>query len=125
MAKTFQELIVWQKSHQLVLLIYRYTKGYPSEEKFGLVSQMRRASVSVPSNIVEGFKRRGYKDALNFFNIAHASLEELIYQTILSFDLHYLTLQEYNELSNQEKETEMLLDSWKKSYYKNTSIQRT
>lgn len=86
----FQQLTVWQEAHQLVLQVYRVTKFYPAEEKFGLVSQMRRAAVSVPANIAEGFKRRGQRDKIHFYNIAQASLEELKYYFILSADLSYV-----------------------------------
>ena len=86
----FQQLRAWEEAHQLVLQVYRITGGYPGEEKFGLVSQMRRAAVSVPANIAEGFKRRGQKDKIHFYNIAQASLEELKYYFILSCDLTYL-----------------------------------
>jgi four helix bundle protein len=85
----FEQLDVWQGAHQMVLSIYRYTQGLPKEEKFGLVSQMRRAAVSVPANIAEGFKRRGQADKTRFYNIAQASLEELRYYVILCHDLGY------------------------------------
>jgi len=86
----FQQLTVWQEAHQLVLQVYRVTKPYPAEEKYGLVSQMRRAAVSVPANFAEGFKRRGQRDKIHFYNIAQASLEELKYYFILSADLSYV-----------------------------------
>jgi four helix bundle protein len=89
-AKTFEDLVVWQKAHDLVINIYKMTKLYPSEEKFGLTSQMRRSAVSVPANIAEGFAKRGIKDKCNFYNIAQGSLEELKYYLILSKDLGYL-----------------------------------
>ena len=117
MRKTFRDLIVWQKAHQLVLKIYQHTKDFPSDEKYGLVSDMRRAARSVPTNIVEGYKRKGYKDALNFFNISEASLEELKYHTLLSFDLGYLDVVKYRELENLEKEVGRLLDKWQKTYH--------
>ena len=85
----FEQLEVWQESHQLVLLVYRDTGALPMEEKFGLVSQMRRSAVSVPANIAEGFKRRGTADKIRFYNIAQASLEELRYYFILCRDLKY------------------------------------
>ncbi|MDI6890374.1 MAG: four helix bundle protein [Thermodesulfovibrionales bacterium] len=88
-AKKFEDLEVWKKAHELVLNIYNITKDYPSEEKFGLVSQMRRAAISIPANIAEGFKKRGIKDKTNFYNIAQGSLEELRYYLILSRDLGY------------------------------------
>jgi four helix bundle protein len=87
----FQDLEVWQKSHRLVLAVYRLTKAFPADERYGLVSQMRRAAVSVPANIAEGFKRRGQGDKMRFYNISEASLEEVKYYLILARDLEYAT----------------------------------
>ncbi|HHT9124247.1 MAG TPA: four helix bundle protein [Candidatus Brocadiia bacterium] len=89
-AEKFEDLEVWKKAHNLVLEIYNTTRAFPTEEKFGLVSQMRRAVVSIPANIVEGFKKRTRRDKTNFYNIAQSSLEELRYYLILSKDLKYL-----------------------------------
>jgi four helix bundle protein len=86
----FEDLSVWQKAHQMVLHVYRITGSFPVEERFGLTSQMRRAAVSVPANLAEGFKKRGVRDKLNFYNIAQGSLEELRYYLILSKDLDYV-----------------------------------
>lgn len=86
----FEDLKVWQKAHQLVLEIYKITKTFPQEERFVLVSQVKRAAVSIPANIAEGFKKRGKKDKSNFYNIAQGSLEELRYYLILSKDLGYI-----------------------------------
>ena len=94
-AKSFEDLMVWQKAHELVLEIYRVTKEYPSEEKFALVSQMRRAAISVAANIAEGFRKRGIRNKLNFYNIAQGSLDELSYYILLSKDLHYIQDNEY------------------------------
>ena len=88
-ATKFEDLIVWQKSHDLVLKIYKITRSFPKEEMFGLTSQIRRAAVSVPANIAEGFKRTGKGDKLRFFNISQASLEEVRYYLILVEDLDY------------------------------------
>jgi four helix bundle protein len=85
----FQDLEVWQQAHRLVLAVYRQTERYPAEERYGLVAQMRRAAVSVPANIAEGFKRRGKNEKVRFYNISEASLEELKYFLILSEDLGY------------------------------------
>ncbi len=87
---SFKQLKVWEKSHNLALDTYKITKKYPAEEKYGLVSQMRRAAVSVAANIAEGFKRRGKADKVHFYNIAQSSLEELLYYFILSADLGYI-----------------------------------
>ena len=88
--RTFEDLRVWQKAHALVLVVYRITAGFPNDERYGLVSQMRRAAVSVPANIAEGFKKRGLRDKKHFYNIAQGSLEELRYYLILSRDLEYV-----------------------------------
>jgi len=87
--RNFEDLNVWKKSHELVLEIYQLTNDFPIEEKFGLVSQMRRAAVSVPANIAEGFKRRGTRDKINFYNISQGSLSELQYYLILVKDLGF------------------------------------
>jgi four helix bundle protein len=96
--KTFRDLKVWQKAHELTLAVYKATHNFPSEEKYGLCSQIRRAAASVPTNIVEGFKRRGNKEFARFLNIADGSLEETKYHLILSFDLGYLNKEEYDKL---------------------------
>jgi len=103
----FQDLLVWQKAHQLALEIYRVTRDFPKEEKFALVSQMRRAAVSVPANITEGFRKRGRKDKLNFYNIAQASLDELYYYMILSKDLGFI--QDGSNLTNLIEEIARML----------------
>jgi four helix bundle protein len=90
-AKTFTDLIVWQKSHQFVLAVYKLTDNFPRHEAFGLTSQLRRAAVSIPANIAEGFKRRGKQEKKRFLNIAQASLEECRYYLILAKDLKYRT----------------------------------
>jgi len=84
-----EDLLVWQKAHQLVLQIYVATKTFPKEELFGLVSQMRRSAVSVPANIAEGFRRRTKADKQHFLTMAHGSLEETRYYLRLSGDLGY------------------------------------
>ena len=88
-ARNFQDLIVWQKAHQFVLSVYRLSKGFPREEIYGLTSQLRRAAISVPANIAEGFKKKGRLDKVRFMNIAQGSLEECRYYLILSNDLEY------------------------------------
>ncbi len=89
-AERFEDLEVWQKAHVCVLDIYRISRGFPAEEKFGLISQMRRSAVSIAANIAEGFKKRGQRDKAHFYNIAQGSLEELRYYLILSKDLGYI-----------------------------------
>ncbi len=87
----FTDLEVWKEAHRLVLRVYEITKKFPDDEKFGLISQMRRAAVSIPANLAEGFKRRGLQDKIRSYNIAEGSLEELKYFFMLSKDLHYIT----------------------------------
>ena len=88
-SKTFEDLIVWQKAHQFVLLVYKLTEVFPKNEVYGLTSQFKRASISIPANIAEGFKKKGIKDKLRFFNIAQGSLEECRYYLILTKDLGF------------------------------------
>jgi four helix bundle protein len=88
-ARRFEDLLVWQKAHAMVLAVYRQTRSFPKDEQFGLVSQMRRAAVSVAANIAEGFKRRSRPDKARLMNIAEGSLEELRYYQILAHDLGY------------------------------------
>jgi four helix bundle protein len=88
-AKSFEELLVWQKAHAYVLDIYKMTENFPRSELFGLTSQMRRAAVSVPANIAEGFKKRGPRDKVRVLNIGQGSLDESLYYLILSNDLQY------------------------------------
>ena len=104
----FQQLEVWQEAHRLVLQAYHMTRDFPNDEKFGLVSQMRRAAVSIPANIVEGFKRRGVQDKIRFYNTSEGSLEELKYFFILSKDLGYLTAN--NEVIAQAERVGRLLN---------------
>lgn len=88
-SKSFTELIVWQKAHAFVLSAYKLTETFPKSEVYGLSSQLRRASVSIPANIAEGYKKRGAADKARFLNIAQGSLEEVQYYLILAHDLSY------------------------------------
>jgi four helix bundle protein len=88
--KNHKELIVYQKSYQLCLDIYRITKDFPKEEMYGLVSQMRRSAVSIPSNIAEGYRRKNRPEYLQFLRIALGSQAELETQISLSKDLHFI-----------------------------------
>jgi four helix bundle protein len=87
--RTFQDLLVWRKAHELVLAVYAFTATFPKQETYGLALQMRRAAVSIPANIAEGFRRHGKADKARYMNMADASLEESRYYLILSQDLGY------------------------------------
>jgi four helix bundle protein len=117
-AQKFQDLVVWQKSHQLTLRVYRLTAAFPKHELYGLTSQMRRAAVSVPANIAEGFKKRGRPDKARVMNIAQSSLEELRYYFILSRDLEYLAP---DEQINDVEEVARLLGAYTRTLLGPTS----
>ena len=88
-AKEFRNLVLWQQAHALALLIYFLSKSFPKHELYGLTSQIRRAVVSVPSNIAEGFKKRTPAEKIRYLNISQSSLEECRYFLILIEDLGY------------------------------------
>lgn len=108
-AKTFQDLIVWQKAHGFVLEVYRATRSFPREEMDCLTAQFRRAAISVPANIAEGFRKRGRADKARFMNTAQGSLEECRYYLILSQDLSYC---DCTLLQSQLEEVSKLLDRY-------------
>ena len=105
----FQDLKVWQRSHELVLEIYRLTKAFPEAERFGLVSQLRRAAASVPANVAEGSKRQHSPDFARFLNIAEGSLSESTYLLMLSRDLGYLAPDAAPPLLSEAEEISRML----------------
>jgi len=110
MEYSFENLTVWKKAHQFVLKVYLKTKELPKEEQFGLTSQFRRAAVSIAANIAEGYKKKGIKDKLRFYNISQGSLEECRYYLILIKDLEYV-----KDTTEQDKliiETSKLLNAY-------------
>ena len=111
-AKTFEDLVVWQKAHQFALAVYRMTKGFPRSEVYGLTSQFRRAAVSIAANIAEGFRKRGNADKLRFLNIAQGSLEESRYYLILVGDLEYGDVTEAKAIL---EETSKLLEAYSRA----------
>lgn len=108
-AKSFEQLIVWQRAHQFVLGVYRLTEGFPRKETYGLSSQLRRAAVSIAANIAEGFKKRGRADKVRLLNIAQGSLEECRYYLLLTKDLNY---GDVTPLQPQLVETSKLLEAY-------------
>ena len=111
-ARTFEDLVVWQKAHQFVLAVYRLSRTFPRSEIYGLSSQFRRAAVSIAANIAEGFRKRGKADKLRFFNMAQGSLEECRYYLILSRDLEY---GDVSETSRLLEEVSKLLEAYSQS----------
>jgi four helix bundle protein len=109
--KSFRDLVVWQKAHQLVLETYASTKSFPVEERFGLTSQIRRSSSSIPSNIAEGCGRRGNSEFHRFLQVAMGSASELEYQLLLAHDLKYVASTEYEPLNECLIEVKRMLAS--------------
>ena len=97
----YQDLEIWKRSFQLSLFVYKITQDFPGEEKFGLVSQMRRCSVSIPSNIAEGSMRGGKKEFLNFLHIAIASAAELQTQLLLSSELNFIPKNQHQTIDQE------------------------
>jgi four helix bundle protein len=108
-AQSFRDLMVWQKAHAFVLAVYRLTESFPEREKFGLSHQMRRAAVSIPANIAEGFGKRSQAEKARFLNIAEGSLEECRYYLILTHDLGY---DQTDSLTAMLEETSRLLNAY-------------
>lgn len=115
MLKHYKELKVWQKSYKMCLEIYRVTKNFPNEEKYGLTSQIRRAAVSVPSNIAEGYGRKTTSEYIHALYIAYGSNCELETQLLLSGDLAYITQEDMNKLIQDIGEIERMLKALIKS----------
>lgn len=108
-AKTFQDLVMWKRAHEFVLMVYRFSAEFPRSEMYGLRPQLRRAAVSIPANVAEGFKKRGKADKLRFLNIAQGSAEECRYYLILAKDLGY---GDPLELQRKLVEVSKLLDAY-------------
>ena len=117
-AKTFEDLVVWQKAHQFVLGVYRLSQDFPKAETYGLTSQCRRAAVSIAANIAEGFRKAGMPDKIRFLNIAQGSLEESRYYLILAQDLGY---GDVANLKTLIVEVSKLLDAYSQAIQKSTS----
>ena len=112
MINNFKDLKIWHKGIDLVINIYKLTSKFPSEEKFGLISQIRRSVVSIPSNIAEGHSRKTSKDFKQFIAIAKGSLSELETQLIISFKLNFISKEEFAIISEKIKELEKMTASF-------------
>lgn len=112
---SFERLDVWQKAKDFTVSIYQVTKEYPSAEKFGLVSQLRRASVSVSSNLAEGSSRTSNKDQARFYMMAYSSAVEILNQLIISRELKYIDEEIYKELRNDIENITAMINSLHKA----------
>lgn len=107
--RNYKELKVWEKAHDITLNIYEITKDFPSEEKFGIISQLRRASSSIPTNITEGCGFNSDKQFVRFLSIALGSASEVDYLIFLALELNFLELEQYNSLNSEIKEVKKML----------------
>lgn len=112
---SFTDLVTWQQGHKLVLEIYSTTKHWPKEEQFGLISQIRRAAVSVTSNVAEGFSRQTAKDKIHFYSMSLGSVSETQNQLYIAKDLAYITEQVFNKITEQVVATSKLINGLIKS----------
>jgi four helix bundle protein len=119
---SFQNVIAWQKAHAFVLQVYRVTRSFPEDEKFGLVSQFRRAAVSIEANIAEGYKKLSKADKLRFMNISQGSQEECRDYIILSRDLGYISQEEFQLLHISLEESSKMLNLYCKGIINNNGI---
>ena len=113
--QNYRDIRAWQYAHRVVLRVYAVTETFPASERFGLVSQMRRAAVSVPANIAEGSKRRFKRDYVRFLNVAEASLREVDYYLVLARDLRFVDAQAIAELLGQVEEAARLLAGFRRT----------
>ncbi|MBR4311982.1 MAG: four helix bundle protein [Bacteroidaceae bacterium] len=109
--KRIKDLVVYQKSKDLVIFVYNMLDAFPDTEKFALCNQMRRAVVSIPSNIAEGMGRISEKDQAHFLNVAYGSLMELYAQADIAYDLKYISTESFNQLEEQVESISKMLQA--------------
>ena len=110
--KSFTDLKVWQEGHKLVLLVYKITQGFPKQEMYSLIDQMRRSAASITANIAEGFGRHSYKEKLQFYFIAQGSLTELKNFILIARGVGYLNKKDLDDLVKQANFTHQLLQGF-------------
>lgn len=123
--RDFRKIQVWERAHQLTLQVYKITSSFPKDELYGLTSQMRRAAVSIPSNIAEGCGRDTQTELARFIHIAGGSASELEYQIILAHDLGYIGNELYPELNSEINEIKRMLNGFEKAVRANTKSLRS
>lgn len=116
--KGYRKLKLWEKANEMAIQVYKVTKKFPKEELYGLTSQVRRAAVSVPTNIVEGHASKSRKDFLNFLNTSNKSLVELEYLLSLAFDVEILPKEDFVMLEERRRETAIILSAFIKGLNK-------
>lgn len=114
-ARNFRDILAWQAAYELTLAVYQATQNFPRSEDYGLTSQIKRASVSITSNIAEGFGRRGIKEKDNFYSIAHGSLTEVENQIIIARGVGYLSDVQFNDMTVMCVKTHKLLYGLRKA----------
>ena len=118
--QNFTDLEAWKVAHKLVIGIYKLTQKYPHGEQFGIVNQMRRAAVSITSNIAEGFSRMSLKEKAQFYAIAKGSLTEIENQLIISRDIRYMSAEDFERIESEVRQTNRLITGLLK-YARNVS----
>jgi four helix bundle protein len=118
--RKFKELMIWERSHKLTLLIYNLTRTFPKEEIYGLASQIRRSSASIPTNIAEGCGRKSDLDFKRFLDYAFGSASELEYQLILCRDLNYCSGQDFEQLSSELEAIKKMITSFSQNIHVKT-----
>ena len=122
MTSSFKDIMAWQIAHQFVIDVYRAVKAFPEEERFALSSQFRRASVSIPANIAEGYKRLSKQEKLRFMNISQGSLEECRYYILLSKDLDYISPETHDYLNNEIEKLSWYLNAYCQGIINNSGM---
>jgi len=110
--RDFHKLKIWERAHKLTLLLYKVTRSFPNDELYGLTSQIRRSSASIPTNIAEGCGRDSQAEMIHFFQLAMGSSSELEYQLILAHELQYITEGAYKDVSTELIEIRRMLNTY-------------